>query len=301
MISIIIPTFKRREMLFFAIEKIYEQTYDNFEILVINDDIKDDPTDDILTKFPKIKYIKYPQKISPGKKREIGLELSKGEYIYAPDDDDYLLDHDFFKIAIEIMEKDNSISFVSGNAIVKYEDERNEDNKYKKHPLNVVGFYQGLDYLEHMQGKYMKPLSSFPTLFKRKVFQDNLFNESIEMNDVLLYMLASLKGNAYFIENYVGVYRVHNRSLTTKKSSFTWINDLLRQKEIIFLYIKDKISNPEIWWSRHVTLTYNFFAQTSKSRKEKFKFLCWIFAHNHGYMNVNKFIIKSFIRLIFNK
>ena len=114
-------------------------------------------------------------------------------------------------------------------------------------------------------------------------------------------MLASLKGNAYFIESYVGVYRVHSRSLTTKRSSFTWINDLLRQKEIIFLYIKDKISNPEIWWSRHVALTYNFFANTSKNRNEKFKFLSWIFAHNHSYLEVNKFLVKSFIRLIFNK
>lgn len=301
MLSIIIPTFKRRDMLFQAIEKIYEQTYNDFEIIVINDDIKDDPTDEIVNIFSKVKYIKYPHKISPGKKREIGLDLSVGEFIYAPDDDDYLIDKFFFEIAINILKNDDSISFVSGSSIIKYENEKDETKAYMKKPLNVNGLYNGLEYLEHMQSKYMKPLSSFPTLFRRSVFQSNLFDEKIEMNDVLMYMLASLKGNAYFIENYVGVYRVHSRSLTTKKSSVIWINDLLRQKELIFEYIKDKITDPELWWARHVAMTYNFFANTSKNRKEKFNFLRWIYAHNHGYVKVNKFLIKSFIRLLFNR
>lgn len=300
MVSVIIPTFKRRDMLFYAIEKIYEQTYKDLEIIVINDDLKDDPTDDIVNKFPQVKYIKYPQKIGPGQKREIGLELSNGEYIYTPDDDDYLVDSNFFKIAIDILESDKSLSFVSASSIIRYEDEKNDAKKYVNVPLNVKGVYEGMDYLEHMQGKYMKPLSSFPTLFRKRVFQCNLFDQRIEMNDALLYMMASLQGNVYFLDSYVGVYRVHNRSLTTKKSSFMWINDLLRQKEIIFLSIKNKITDPEDWWTRHVALTYDFFAYTSKNRKEKMKFLYWIYVHNHKYISVNKFIIKRFVRVLFN-
>ena len=69
MISVIIPTFKRPEMLFFEIDKIFEQSYKDIEIIVINDDIENDPTDEIVKKYPQIKYIKHKRKIGPGQKR----------------------------------------------------------------------------------------------------------------------------------------------------------------------------------------------------------------------------------------
>lgn len=301
MISIIIPTFKRRDMLFFEIEKILEQTYSDIEIIIINDKIENDPTDEIVKKFPFVKYIKYPEKIGPGQKRQVGFALSTGDYIYTPDDDDYLINKHFFQKAVDIMEKDETVMFVSGSSVIKYEDEVDPNKQFENVPMNVLGKIDGMEYLENMQGKYKKPLSSFPTIFRKKAFIDQKFMDQIEMSDVSLYMLASLNGHVQFIDDYVGIYRVHSRSLTTKKSSSKWINNVLRQKEYIFLLARKRFDNPAQWWARHINLSYRFFANTSKSRIEKGKLLGWIFSHSHGYLRVYKYIFIELIKLINNK
>lgn len=295
MISVIIPTFKRKEMLFFEIEKLKEQKNVDIEIIVINDDIKDDPTDEILNKYPEIKYIKYPTKIGPGQKRQIGFMQTSGKYISTPDDDDYLIDDHFFEKAEKLLEQDESLSFVSGSSIILYEDEKDDSKKYEKAPLNVKGKYEGIDYLQNIQGQYQKPLSSFPTVFRKQSLENAGFINQIETSDVSLYMLACLSGNAYFLHDFVGVYRIHSRSLTTKKSSSDWINNVLRQKEYIFEQIKNEIDNPSKWWLRHVDLSYRFYANTSRNRKQKLKLLIWCYKHNHGYFIINKYIIRQFV------
>lgn len=293
MVSVIIPTFKRRDMLFFEIEQLKLQQNVDIEIIVINDNIKDDPTDEIITRYPYVKYVKYPYKIGPGQKRQVGYKMAKGQYISTPDDDDYLIDIHFFEKAETIMNNDDTISFVSGGSIIKYEGVIDELQKYEEVPLNISGKIDGIDYLENMQGNYTKPLSSFPTVFRRNAFEKQNFLDQIEMSDVSLYMLACLSGNAFFIDDLVGVYRIHSRSLTTKKSSPKWINNVLRQKELVFCQIKDRLSSPSTWWLRHINLSYHFYANTSKDRFSKLKLLSWCFLHSHGYPCVIRFVIKQ--------
>lgn len=298
MISVIIPTFKRANMLFYEIEQLLKQEKVDIEIIVVNDDLENDPTDEIKVKYPDVKYIKHAPKIGPGQKHQVGFEVAKGEYVSFPDDDDYLVDSLFFYKAITKMEEDPTLSFVSGNSYKKYEDEEDINKQIIKHPLNVSGKYDGLDYLENVFGKYQKPLSSFPTVFRKKALEACNFMEQIEMSDVSIYLLACLGGNAYFLSDYVGVYRIHSRSLTTKRSSSKWINNVLRQKESILKMVKGKIKHPDIWWKRHFITSYRFYANTSKNRKEKLKLLLWGLIHSHGYVVLYKCIAKELFKTI---
>lgn len=298
MISVIIPTYKRTQMLFYAIEQLLKQKNVEIEIIVINDDIPNDPTDSIRIKYPSVKYIKHSPKIGPGQKHQIGFEIAKGDFVSFPDDDDYLTDPLFYYKATQIMTKDPTLSFVSGNAYIKYEDEKDEDKQIVKAPLNVSGKYEGLDYLNNMFGKYQKPLSSFPTVFRKKSLEENGFMEQVEMSDASIYLLACLGSNVYIIDDYVGVYRIHSRSLTTKRSSSKWINNVLRQKESIFNRVKDKIEQPDLWWDRHLFSSYGFYANTSKSRIEKMKLLLWATKHGHGYFIIYKHIVRELWRTI---
>ena len=300
LVSVIIPTFKRTDMLFYELDRIFEQKGVSLEVIVINDDILNDPTDEIISKYPSVIYLKSKEKIGPGKKHQLGYRIAKGEYVSFPDDDDYLIDEYFFYNAVKKMEEMESLAFVSGNGYIKYEDENGKEIKLVKDKLNISGFYEKTDLIEHIGGKYDKPLSSFPTVFRKKSLDNQRFLDQIEMSDLSIYFLALLDGDAFILDDYVGVYRVHSRSLTTKKSSSAWILDVLRQKKCIFDKIKNKIKEPEVWWCRHYFVTYHFYANTSNDRIEKGKLLWWGVKHGivsklyiHRWLSEVYYLIKN--------
>ena len=86
-VSIIMPTYNRPDMLKDALKSIFSQTYQNFEIIVVNDggvDVMEiiDP----LNNEGKIKYI-HTDIIGLSHARNIGCENAKGEIIAFIDDD----------------------------------------------------------------------------------------------------------------------------------------------------------------------------------------------------------------------
>ena len=114
MISVIIPTHNRSELLFFELEQIYKQKDVEFEVIVVNDIDGNDVTDAITTLFPSVHYIKSSKIQGPSEKHKAGLRIAKGDYLYLPDDDDFLVDEFFFKKAVDLLEKDSALAFVSG-------------------------------------------------------------------------------------------------------------------------------------------------------------------------------------------
>ena len=88
-VSICTPTFNRRPFIPQAIKYYLEQDYpkDKIEWIVIDDGT--DPVDDLFESVPGVKYHRYEEKMTLGKKRNLMHKLSKGEIIVYMDDDDY--------------------------------------------------------------------------------------------------------------------------------------------------------------------------------------------------------------------
>ena len=99
-ISVIIPTYNRYGYLKQLINSIFEQSYNNIELIVINDN-STDSTDKYMSKLEKqnsnIKYIKNKENRGPSYSRRTGYEKSEGEYIVFADDDDYYIDNNLFE------------------------------------------------------------------------------------------------------------------------------------------------------------------------------------------------------------
>lgn len=94
-VSVIVPTYNRPEMLREALKSVFAQTHRNFEIIVINDagiDVKD-----IIAGFNINNIIIYLQHIENkglAAARNSGLKIAKGKYItYLDDDDVFYPDH----------------------------------------------------------------------------------------------------------------------------------------------------------------------------------------------------------------
>jgi len=89
LISIVIPTYNRPELLKKAIQSVLDQTYTNFEIIIIDDSSTKDNEKNIKSFNKKnIIYIKNKTRKGGGYSRNIGIKKAKGEFIAFLDDDD---------------------------------------------------------------------------------------------------------------------------------------------------------------------------------------------------------------------
>lgn len=88
-ISICTPTFNRRPFIPTIIKCIENQTYprEKIEWLILDDGT--DKIEDLVSHLPYVRYFKYDEKMTLGKKRNILNEKSTGEIIIFMDDDDY--------------------------------------------------------------------------------------------------------------------------------------------------------------------------------------------------------------------
>jgi glycosyltransferase involved in cell wall biosynthesis len=91
-ISVIIPTFNRYEYVQRAVQSVLAQTTPAFDVLVV-DDASTDPRYEHLTTLwshhSNVRYIRIPQRMGyPGKVRNQGLAMAKGDWIAFLDDDD---------------------------------------------------------------------------------------------------------------------------------------------------------------------------------------------------------------------
>ena len=92
LISVIIPTFNRKLMLKESIDSVLMQTYTNYEIIIIDDNSSDGTEQMIQNEYGKYKNVIYQKVLNSkdaGYNRNVGYNLSKGDYIVYLDDDDF--------------------------------------------------------------------------------------------------------------------------------------------------------------------------------------------------------------------
>ena len=88
-VSICTPTFNRRPFIPIMIKCFEHQTYpkDKIEWIIVDDGT--DKIEDLVSHIPQVKYFKYDEKMTLGKKRNVSNEKAKGDIIVYMDDDDY--------------------------------------------------------------------------------------------------------------------------------------------------------------------------------------------------------------------
>ena len=90
LVSIIIPTYNRANDLKRALQSVFDQTFTDWEILVV-DNHSIDETDSLIKSFndPKIKLLKIHNEGVIAKSRNLGFKHALGEYIAFLDSDDW--------------------------------------------------------------------------------------------------------------------------------------------------------------------------------------------------------------------
>jgi len=88
-VSVVIPTYNRGHLVSRAIRSVLDQTYQNFEVIVV-DDASTDNTEKVVKCFnnEKIKYFRHERNKGAATARNTGIRAAQGEYIAFQDSDD---------------------------------------------------------------------------------------------------------------------------------------------------------------------------------------------------------------------
>ncbi len=131
LVSIIMPYYKKEFYVQQSIKSILNQSYQNFEIILINDDVKNKHFINKISKLDhRIKLVHNKDNIGAGLSRNKGVNLSNGDYIAFCDCDD-LWKNNKLELQLEFMKHfDHVFSFTSYNII----DENNNSIKLRKAP-----------------------------------------------------------------------------------------------------------------------------------------------------------------------
>lgn len=105
-ISVIIPFYSHKEWLEEALESVFAQTYDNLEVILINDGSTEDISDLTEQYKEKIIYVEQENK-GAAAARNRGIERATGEYIAFLDADDLWVP-DKIEVQLEEMKKHNA-------------------------------------------------------------------------------------------------------------------------------------------------------------------------------------------------
>ena len=96
-VSCVVPSYNRSKLLKEAIESTLSQTYQHWEMIIVDDRSTDD-TAELATAYqaidPRIKYFLNPEK-GVSSARNFGIQMARGEFIAFLDDDDINLPHRF--------------------------------------------------------------------------------------------------------------------------------------------------------------------------------------------------------------
>lgn len=117
-VSIILPTFNRAQMVTETIDSILNQTFKDFELIVIDNLSKDD-TKQVIKKYPdkRIRLFQHDNGGVVAVNRNYGIEKARGEYIAFCDDDDLWLPDKLDKQILEF-EKDSLLGMACSNAML---------------------------------------------------------------------------------------------------------------------------------------------------------------------------------------
>src|SRR5574343_33824 len=122
LVSIITPTYNSENYITRAISSTLEQTYSNFEHIII-DDCSTDNTWTILCEFSKkdsrIKILRNEKNLGASEARNNGIKIAKGNFIAFLDSDDAWLQNKLEKQIYFMLEKD--ILFCFSSFLIKRE------------------------------------------------------------------------------------------------------------------------------------------------------------------------------------
>lgn len=206
LVSVLITSFNRQKYIEEAIKSVLSQTYQHFELIIV-DDCSQDDTYFIASKFidSRIKLFRNSENLGQFANRNRAIEYAKGYYIKFLDSDDFLHQDALFRYveAMNISEGINLCVPFKGNSSIK-----NLEIFEPRNALLAYYFNKGLQ------------LDAGPTgiMFRTAALQGIRFEEIYGINaDVFFNLKLSCTGSVIALENKYSIWRKHHDQIDSQQ------------------------------------------------------------------------------------
>ena len=206
-VSVIIPYYKKINYIKKTINSVLNQTFQDFEIILIYDD---DILDDLITleneykKNPKIKIIKNSNNLGAGISRNIGIKHASGEIISFLDADDFWLPEKLNK-QIKFM-NENNYDFTFCNYEKKLSEKKN---------IKIVSLKKKIGYKDLIRSC---DIGLSTVSIKKKILIDNLFPPLKTQEDYVAWLKITKKNS--YAYNFPESLVIWNKSKNSLSSNF---------------------------------------------------------------------------------
>ena len=238
-VSIIVPAFNAEKYLDRSIKSILNQTYDDLEIIIIDDASKDN------TKKIIQKYASQDKRIRPiyseinrgvSKSRNMGLQTFTGDYVFFMDADDYIVKNAIERM-MDVSDKYNADVVDSYHLMIYYNKNKTyfcTEHKVPKEDIVMGNLQDNIDILTkstYITGK----------LIKSDLVKGLFFNEELRRYEDLVYehQLKLKLTNMVFIKDVIYYYYQVSDSLINTLGE-KHVSYLDAAEEVLFLYKKEK-------------------------------------------------------------
>jgi glycosyltransferase involved in cell wall biosynthesis len=205
-VSIIIPTYNYGHFIEGAIQSILNQTYTDYEIIIIDDGSTDNTREILQPYFQKVRYV-YQENQGLSETRNHGIKLACGEFIIFLDADDFFLPH-LLKEQIAIFDTQPSLGLViSGWRLVN---ERGE-------AISDITLWDSIPNLDLETWVLWRPMLPSATMFHRQWLEKvgGFKTEAFPAEDVDCVLRMVVIGCQSSWLRQIGVcYRQHERTIT---------------------------------------------------------------------------------------
>ncbi|MBN1839376.1 MAG: glycosyltransferase family 2 protein [Campylobacterales bacterium] len=236
LVSVIITTYNRYELLKIALQKVYEQSYTNLEVIV-SDDCSTDFTCKIVEDFPLVRYLRTPKNIGYTQNSHFALSHATGAYVIFISDDDTLGDSLFFEKAVEQFEQNASCRMVISKTRIQ------TSQQSVLHHYAFKPSYSPREFFEwwmEVRSNFSDYFSLSSILFERNLLTQinafsSLFEESSTIDASVIFKSATLAGTICFIDVVGYVWRFPEEDTLSNANR----DDLVKQAQYNLAFVFD--------------------------------------------------------------
>lgn len=220
MVSVIIPSYNHEKYLKHRIDSVLNQTYQDFELIILDDKSKDNSIE-IIEKYrshPRVSHIIYNEENSGTtfKQWKKGIDLAKGDYIWIAESDDYA-DVTFLEKAITAIENNNSVLCFSQSYII----DENDEIKSEKNQILDADFCERDFFLSEklLFGNLIYNASM--VVFRKDAINTSIWNDLTKLRycgDWLFWskLLMNGRGSVSEIKEYLNYFRNHSSNVSNR-------------------------------------------------------------------------------------
>jgi hypothetical protein len=237
LVSIIVPCFNQAQYLDEALQSVFDQTYENWECIIVNDGSPDNTADIAQKWVKKDSRFNYLYKTNGGvsSSRNLALQRAKGDYIQFLDSDDFL-NKEKLELSLNLIKVgyENDIKIIVSDFRMFVDSPNKTLNPYCSLNSEVLNFES---LLYSWNATFSLPIHC--GFFKASLFENIRFPENMTAHEDWIVWVSIFKtgGKALFLDKILALYRMNPSSRVKTKSLY---EDQIKACEYFKYYLSEQ-------------------------------------------------------------